>query len=62
MKKIVSLIALLATIYMVAADGLMVHFDLEQYHQYAFNFGAILILIPACVFGLLDMKTEEVKS
>lgn len=58
MKKIFALIVLLATIYMVVADGLMIHFDLERCHQYVFNFAAIFLILPVSIFTLFDFKTE----
>ena len=62
MKKILFLIVLIATFYFVVSDGLMVHFNLEQSHQYAFNFAGILIISPACLFGLLGMEFKEDKQ
>lgn len=59
MKTIAKILAglfLLAVIYFVATDGMMVHFGLSQGIQYAFNFGAILILIPFCFFVIIQEK------
>ena len=54
--KILAGLLLLAVIYFVAADGMMVHFGLSQGIQYAFNFGAILLLIPFCFFVIVQEK------
>lgn len=54
--KIIAGLLLLAVIYFVAADGMMVHFGLTQGIQYAFNFGAILLLIPFCLFVIVEEK------
>ena len=59
MKAITKILAglfLLAVMYFVAADGMMVHFGLSQGVQYAFNFGAILILIPLSFFVIIEEK------
>ena len=54
--KILAGLLLLAVIYFVASDGMMVHFGLSQGIQYAFNFGAILLLIPFCFFVIIQEK------
>lgn len=59
MKKVIAIIVLLATVYMVVADGLMIHFDLERSHQYVFNFAAIFLILPFSIFTLFDFTTEE---
>lgn len=59
MKTIAKILAglfLLAVIYFVAADGMMVHFGLSQGIQYAFNFGAILLLVPFSIFIIVEEK------
>lgn len=56
LAKILAGLLLLAVIYFIAADGMMVHFGLTQGIQYAFNFGAILILIPFCFFVIIQEK------
>jgi uncharacterized membrane protein (UPF0136 family) len=59
MKAITKILAglfLLAVMYFVASDGMMVHFGLSQGIQYAFNFGAILILIPLSFFIIIKEK------
>lgn len=59
MKKLAKILAgllLLTAMYFVATDGMMVHFGLNQGIQYAFNFGAILILIPFCLFVIVEEK------
>lgn len=59
MKTIAKILAglfLLAVIYFVAADGMMVHFGLDRGIQYAFNFGAILLLIPFCFYIIIQEK------
>lgn len=50
LAKILAGILLLAVIYFIAADGMMVHFGLTQGIQYAFNYAALLLLIPFCIF------------
>ena len=47
--KILAALVALVLMYFVVADGMMVHFGLSQAIQYAFNFGAILIALPACI-------------
>ena len=44
----------ISLIYMVASDGMMNHFGLSQSVQYTFNYGAIFLGLPACVFFLLE--------
>lgn len=44
----------LALMYMVASDGMMNHLGLSQSVQYTFNYGAIFLGIPACVFFLFE--------
>lgn len=59
MKTIIKVFAglfLLAVMYFVVADGMMVHFGLSQGVQYAYNFGAILVLIPFCFYVLVQEK------
>lgn len=59
MKAITKILAglfLLAVMYFVASDGMMVHFGLSQGIQYAFNLGAILILIPLSFFIIIKEK------
>lgn len=56
LAKILAGLLLLAVIYFIAADGMMVHFGLTQGIQYAFNFGAILILIPFGFFVIIQEK------
>lgn len=56
LAKIFAGLFLLAVIYFVAADGMMVHFGLGRGIQYAFNFGAILLLIPFCFFIMIEEK------
>jgi hypothetical protein len=63
MKTVIKILAglfLLAVMYFIAADGMMVHFGLKQSVQYAFNFGAIVVLIPLCIHFLFPF--EEAKS
>lgn len=54
--KVLAGILLLVAFYFVVADGMMAHFGLNQGIQYAFNFGAILILIPFCLFVIVEEK------
>lgn len=54
--KIISVLLLLAVIYFVACDGMMVHFGFSQGVQYAFNFGAILCLIPFCIYIIFSER------
>lgn len=44
----------ISLMYMVASDGMMNHFGLSQSVQYAFNYGAIFLGLPACVFFLFE--------
>lgn len=44
----------ISLMYMVASDGMMNHFSLSQSVQYAFNYGAIFLGLPACVFFLFE--------
>jgi hypothetical protein len=57
MKKIISLLVILVTMYFIVADGMMTVFNLSRGIQYAFNFGAILLLIP---FGFFVIVQEKV--
>lgn len=59
MKKIISLIVILVTMYFIVADGMITVFNLAREIQYAFNFGAIFILLPAALFFLLGMTMTE---
>jgi hypothetical protein len=59
MKKIISLIVILVAMYFIVADGMITVFNLTRGIQYAFNFGAILFIIPAALFFLLDMSLKE---
>ena len=58
MKKIISLIVLIAAFYMVVADGLYLHFGLEMCYQYCFNIGALVFVIPFSVYFLLGIDEE----
>lgn len=63
MKTIIRVLAglfLLAVMYFIAADGMMTHFGLSRGIQYAFNLGAIVILIPFGLHFLLDIEVETV--
>jgi hypothetical protein len=44
----------LALIYVVVSDGMMNHFGLSQSIQFAFNYGAIFLGLPACIFFLFE--------
>ena len=59
MKKIISLIVLLVTLYFVVADGMMTCFNLSRGIQYAFNFGAIFLLFPVVTYHLLGVNVME---
>ena len=50
------LVAFLALVlmYFVVVDGMMTVFGLSQAIQYAFNFGAIAIALPACIICLFS--------
>lgn len=48
-SKIFVAVLALVLMYFVVVDGMMTIFGLSQAIQYAFNFGAIIIAIPACV-------------
>ena len=52
-KIFVTLLALVL-MYFVVADGMMTILGLSQAIQYAFNFGAILIGLPACIIFLFS--------
>lgn len=52
-KILVALVALVL-MYFVVVDGMMSHFGLSQAIQYAFNFGAIIIALPACIIVLFS--------
>ena len=59
MKTIAKILAglfLLAVIYFIVADGMMVHFGLSQGIQYAYNFGAIFLLVPFSIFIIVEEK------
>lgn len=59
MKTIIKVFAglfLLAVMYFVVADGMMVHLGLSQAIQFAYNFGAILVLIPFSLFIIIEEK------
>lgn len=59
MKTIIKVLAglfLLAGMYFVVSDGMMVHFGLSQAIQFAYNFGAILVLIPFSLFIIIEEK------
>ena len=63
MKTIIRVLAglfLLAVMYFIAADGMMTYFGLCRGIQYAFNMGAIVVLIPLGLYFLLDIKAETV--
>lgn len=63
MKTITKVLAgffLLAVIFFIVADGMMTCFGLSQGIQYAFNLGAIVILIPFGLHFLLDIEVETV--
>lgn len=59
MKKIISLIVILVTMYFVVADGMITVFNLSRAMQYVFNFGAIFFVLPASLFFLLGMTLKE---
>ena len=57
MKTIIKIsvaILTLVLMYFVVVDGMMTIFGLSQAIQYAFNFGAILIRLPACIIFLFS--------
>ena len=63
MKPIIRILAglfLLAVMYFIVADGMMTCFGLSRGIQYAFNMGAIVILIPLGLYFLMDFETETV--
>jgi hypothetical protein len=53
-SKIFVAVLALVLMYFVVADGMMTIFGLSQAIQYAFNFGAILIGLPACIIFLFS--------
>ena len=57
MKTIIKIFVAILTLvlmYFVVADGMMTIFGLSQAIQYAFNFGTILIGLPACIIFLFS--------
>lgn len=52
--KILVAILALVLMYFVIVDGMMTVFGLSQAIQYAFNFGAIIIGVPACIIFLFS--------
>jgi hypothetical protein len=61
MKKIISLLVILVTFYFIVADGMMTVFNLSRGIQYAFNFGAIFMLLPFSLFYLVGLDKEEAR-
>ena len=59
MKRLIAAVVLLATAYFTIFDGLMVHFDLSRGIQYAFNMGAIFLIMPVSLFFMLGMELNE---
>ena len=53
-KQMLCLFLTLILMYFVVADGMINHFGLSQSIQYAFNYGAIFLGLPACVFFLFE--------
>jgi hypothetical protein len=53
-SKIFVAVLALVLMYFVVVDGMMTVFSLSQAVQYAFNFGAILIGLPACIIFLFS--------
>ena len=61
MKTIIRILAglfLLAVMYFIASDGMMTYFGYNRAIQYAFNIGAIVLLMPLGLYFLLDMGGE----
>lgn len=58
--KVLAGLFLLAVMYFIVADGMMTCFGLNRGTQYAFNLGAIVVLIPLGLYFLLDIKAETV--
>ena len=59
MKTIIRIIAglfLLAVMYFIAADGMMIYFGYSRGIQYAFNMGAVVVLLPLGLYFLLDIE------
>lgn len=57
MKTIIKIFVAILTLvlmYFVVVDGMMTIFGLSQAIQYAFNFGAILIALPACIMFIFS--------
>lgn len=57
--KLFSAILLLATMYMIVADGMIGHFNLTRAEQYVFNLSAIFAIIPFGLYLLLGLYEEE---
>lgn len=53
-SKIFVAVLALVLMYFVVVDGMMTVFGLSQAIQYAFNFGAIAIALPACIICLFS--------
>lgn len=62
MKKLLSLLLLIAAFYFVVADGMMVHFNQPQDIQWIYNLCAIVCIIPFSLYYLLGMDEERAKS
>lgn len=59
MKKLIAVAVLLVTLYLIVTDGMLSIFHLDRVYQYAFNFGAIFIILPASTFTLVGYNQEE---
>lgn len=61
MKKIIAAIVLLVVFYFIVADGMMTVFNYGRGIQYAFNMGALFVLIPFDLYFLLGIDKEDAK-
>lgn len=57
--RAISTVFLLAVFYFVITDGMINHFECTRDIQYAFNMGAIFVLIPLGLHFLLGMNNQE---
>lgn len=58
-KKAIAAIFLLAVMYLVICDGMMTYFDLSRGIQYAYNLGALMLLLPLGLYFFLGLDAES---
>ena len=59
--RVLAGIILLAAVSFTVSDGMMTCFGLSRGIQYAFNFGAIFMLLPFSLFYLVGLDKEEAR-